>query len=430
MNEKHKHLLSLLKQEQQTRHHEKEKYNWPTHARPNQLPPLDPWKVWLILAGRGFGKTRTGAETIRAWVKDGQYKRIALVGRSIAEARDIMIDGESGLMAVHPKSDRPIFEASKNRLVWPNGAVAMVVGGDHYERLRGPQFDLAWVDELAKFRYPDQLWEQLMLCLRLGQNPRCLITTTPKPITLLEKLLESPDVAITRGSTFDNKSNLAPSFLQQIVKQFDGTRLGSQELYAELLTDRPGALWQRQMIRYAHPDENQFQRIVIAIDPATTHHNQSDETGIVVAAMGQDQKVYILDDLSGRYSPADWGQRVAKAYFQYKADRVVAEINKGGDMVERIVRSIDPHIAYKAVRATRGKAVRAEPIAALYEQGKVFHARPLHALEKQLCEYIPGVTSKSPDRLDALVWAVTDLALERENNPVLKIWGCQSAGVG
>jgi predicted phage terminase large subunit-like protein len=217
---------------------------------------------------------------------------------------------------------------------------------------------------------------------------------------------------------------LAPAYLQQIVKQFEGTRLGAQELYAEVLTERQGALWQRSMIRYQQPPEDQnYQRIVIAIDPATTHHDQSDETGIIVAAITADQTAYVLEDLSGRYSPADWGQRVTQAYWRYKADRVVAEVNKGGDMVERIVRSLDPHVSYRAVPATRGKGTRAEPIAALYEQGKVFHTRPHTLLETQLCEYIPGITSKSPDRLDALVWALTDLLLDKESNPVLKVWG-------
>jgi predicted phage terminase large subunit-like protein len=418
-----KQLVKLLKAELKRRSILKNQYDWLKQARPNQLPPPGDWRVWLILAGRGFGKTRTGSETVRGWVEQGIYKRIALIGRSLNEARDVMVEGQSGLLACHPFDSSPKFEASKQRLTWSNGAVATLFGGDNYEKLRGPQFDLVWIDELAKFRQPQALWEQLMLGLRLGNNPRCLITTTPRPIPLLESLLKSPDTVITRGTTFDNQANLAPAYMKQIVKQFEGTRLGAQELYAEVLTERQGALWQRSMLHYQQPPEEEgYQRVVIAIDPATTHHEQSDETGIIVAGITKDQTAYVLEDLSGRHSPADWGRRVIEAYWRHKADRVVAEVNKGGDLVERIVRSLDPHVSYRAVRATRGKATRAEPIAALYEQGKIFHTRPHSLLETQLCDYIPGITSKSPDRLDALVWALTDLLLDKESNPVLKVW--------
>ena len=362
------------------------------------------------------------------WVANNRYHRIALIGGSIDEVRDVMVEGESGILNVYPEHERPLFEPSKRKLTWANGTVAHLYGANHYEKLRGPQFDLAWVDELAKFRYSEETWNQLMLGLRLGNDPRCLVTTTPRPQKLLQNLLELPDSAVTRGTTFDNEANLAPTFLKQILKQFDGTSLGAQELYAEILTERQGSLWQRSMIRYQQPATSEdgqylFRRIVIAIDPATTHHQESDETGIVVAALGEDNQAYVLEDLSGRHSPADWGRRAIEAYWRYKADRVVAEVNKGGDMVERILRSIDPSVSYKAVRATRGKATRAEPIAALYEQNRVYHIRPLTTLETQLCDYIPGITSKSPDRLDALVWGLTDLLLEAESNPVLKIWG-------
>lgn len=416
-----KRILKLLKEEVRRREQHKALYNWSLHARSNQLPPEGDWRTWLILAGRGFGKTRTGSETVRMWVNQGLYKRIALIGRSIREVRDIMVEGQSGLLSCCPKDERPRFEAVTNRLVWPNGAVATLFGGDNFEKLRGPQFDLAWVDELAKFRRPQDLWEQLMLCLRLGQNPRCIITTTPRPIPLIEKLLKSSDITLTKGTTFDNEKNLAPAYLKQIVKQFEGTRLGAQELYAELLTEQQGALWQRSIIRYQQPQEN-YQRIVIAIDPATTHHDQSDETGIIVAGITKDRTAYVLEDLSGRHSPAYWTQRVVEAYWRYKADRIVAEVNKGGDLVERVIRSFDSRISYRAVRATRGKMTRAEPIAALYEQGKVFHERPLTLLENQLCHYVSGLSTKSPDRLDALVWALTDLLLDKENHPTLKIW--------
>lgn len=421
-------LLKRCNEMYKKRSEDSYQFDWQRQARPNQLPPEGDWRIWLIIAGRGFGKTRTGAETIRMWVEKNRYHRIALIGGSVDEVRDVMVEGESGLLNIYPEYERPLFEPSKRKITWANGTVAHLYGANHYEKLRGPQFDLAWVDELAKFRYSEETWNQLMLGLRLGNDPRCLVTTTPRPQKLLQNLLESPDSAVTRGTTFDNEANLAPTFLKQILKQFDGTSLGAQELYAEILTERQGALWQRSMIHYQQPATSEdgqylFRRIVIAIDPATTHHQESDETGMVVAALGEDNQAYILEDLSGRYSPADWGRRAIEAYWRYKADRVVAEVNKGGDMVERILRSIDPSVSYKAVRATRGKATRAEPIAALYEQNRVYHIRPLTTLETQLCDYIPGVTSKSPDRLDALVWGLTDLLLEAESNPVLKIWG-------
>lgn len=420
-------LVQLLFQEKQRRLVGKQKYDWLAKARPSQLPPPGDWRTWLILAGRGFGKTRTGAETIRQWVCQGRYKRIALIGASIQEVQKVMIEGESGLLAVHPKAEAPTFQASKRQLIWPNGAVALLYGAEYYEQLRGPQFDFAWIDEFAKFRHAEQLWHQLQLCLRLGENPRCLITTTPRPVPILRKLLESPDVSVTKGSTFENETNLAPAYIEQIKKQFLDTTLGAQELYAEMLTEEAGALWNREIIRYQEPPTNKLQaldleRIVIAIDPATTHHQDSDETGIIVAGISHDKKAYILEDLSGKHSPNDWGQRVAEAYWRYKADRVVAEVNKGGDLVEQVVRSVDATISYKSVRATRGKYTRAEPIAALYEQRRVFHARPFTKLEGQMCSFIPGCGSTSPDRMDALVWAVTELLLQNDAAPVLKIW--------
>lgn len=424
----HTQFLCLKAKEYlQTHIQDHQRFVWGKNARPNQLPPPGAWRTWLILAGRGFGKTRTGAETLRSWVNSGRYRRIALVSKTIGEARSVMVEGTSGLLEIHPPVERPLFEPTRQRLVWPNGTSAMLYGADHFDRLRGPQFDAAWIDELAKFRYPEEAWNQLTLALRLGTDPRCIITTTPRPIPLLEKLLVRDDVVVTKGTTFENRRNLAPAYLEQIVKQFEGTRLGAQELYAELLTERQGALWHRDLIQYREPpyDEKgipKLARIVIAIDPATTHHEESDETGIVVAGLSDDKCAYVLEDLSGRLSPGDWGQRVCEVYRRLKADRVVAEINKGGDLVERILRSIDPTVPYKAVRATRGKSTRAEPVAALYEQSRVFHARPLSLLETQLCTYVPGVTAKSPDRLDAMVWALTDLLLESEANPTLKVW--------
>lgn len=421
-------LRRLLQQELTQRRVFKKKYSWFENARPNQLPPDGFWKTWLILAGRGFGKTRTGSETLRSWVETGQVKRIALVGGSLHEVRSVMVEGESGILNAHPPKDRPLYIPSQRLIKWPNGAIAQFFGAEAYEQLRGPQFDCAWVDELAKFRRAEDIWQQLQLCLRLGDNPKCIITTTPRPTKLMKELLNSPDVVITRGSTFDNAANLAPSYLEQIRKQFINTRLGAQELYAEMLTETAGALWQRSMIQYQQPTYSpegrlELERIVIAVDPATTTHDHSDETGIVVAGIDVSKQAYILEDLSGKLSPHDWGRRVVDSYYRLKADRIVVEINKGGDLVENVLKSIDPTIPLKSVRATRGKYTRAEPIAALYEQHRVFHATPLSTLEQQICDYIPGITAKSPDRMDALVWALTELMLESEKQPKLKIWG-------
>ncbi len=421
------HLRHLLQQELNQRRDLTKRYDWLANARPNQRPPDGSWKTWMILAGRGFGKTRTGSETLRHWVQAGQVKRIALVGGSLHEVRSVMVEGESGLLNVHPSKERPLYVPSQRLIKWPSGAVAQFFGAEAYEQLRGPQFDCAWVDELAKFRHAEDVWQQLQLCLRLGHSPKCIVTTTPRPTQLMKDLLNSPDVMITRGSTFDNAANLAPGYLEQIRKQFLNTRLGAQELYAEMLTETAGALWQRSMIQYHPPtyaDDGrpELERIVIAIDPATTTHDHSDETGIIVAGIDASKQAYVLEDLSGKLSPHDWGRRVIDSYYRLKADRVVVEVNKGGDLVENVLKAIDPSIPLKSVRATRGKYTRAEPIAALYEQNRVFHATPLSILEQQICDYIPGITTKSPDRMDALVWALTELMLDSEKHPKLKIW--------
>lgn len=425
---KQKKLLSLLKKELERRYLVKKQYDWNQQARPNQLLPEGDWKTWLILAGRGFGKTRTGAESVRQWVREGICRRIALVGSSLHDVRSVMVEGESGLLQVHPKEERPLFIPSKRLLKWKNGAVAQLFGAENVDQLRGPQFDGAWVDELAKFRRADQVWQQLQLCLRLGKHPRSVVTTTPRPIFLIRQLVSSEHVYVTRGSTFDNEKNLAPTYLNQVREQFLNTRLGAQEIYAEILTETVGALWNRELIHYKQPvyaDQGNpiLKRIVIAIDPATTTHNHSDETGIVVAGIDEANQAYVLEDLSGKFSPNDWGTRVVNAYYRLKADKVVVEINKGGDLVENVLKSIDSTIPIKSVRATRGKYTRAEPIAALYEQNRVFHGQPFTILEAQLCDYVPGLSSKSPDRMDALVWALTELLLESEGQPKLKIWG-------
>ena len=387
--------------------------DWEFWARPNQLPPPGDWRVWLLLAGRGFGKTRSGAEFVCARVEAGLASRVALVGPTASDVRDVMIEGESGLLAISAEDRRPFYEPSKRRLTWPNGAMALAFSADEPERLRGPQHDLAWCDELASWRYA-AAWDNLLLGLRLGGDPRAVVTTTPKPNRLVRDVLASPGTAVTRGSTFDNALNLAPAFLDSVVRRYRGTRLGRQELEAELLDDLPGALWSRDTIEAARvgasPD---LARIVVAIDPAASSGEGADETGIVVAGLAHDGQVYVLDDLSGRMSPRAWALKAIAAYKKFAADRIVAEINNGGDMVEATLRSVQGDAPFRAVRASRGKAVRAEPVAALYEQGRVHHVGGFATLEDQLCgftaDFDRGAAGTSPDRLDALVWAVTDL---------------------
>ncbi|HYL48663.1 MAG TPA: terminase family protein [Stellaceae bacterium] len=392
--------------------------DWEFWARPNQLPPPGDWRVWLLLAGRGFGKTRSGAEFVRARVESGLASRVALVGPTASDVRDVMIEGESGLLAISGEDWRPAYEPSKRRLTWPNGAVALAFSADEPERLRGPQHDLAWCDELAAWRYA-AAWDNLLLGLRLGSDPRAVVTTTPKPNRLVRDVLASPGTVVTRGSTFDNAANLAPAFLDTVVRRYQGTRLGRQELEAELLDDVPGALWSRDAIEAARvtaaPD---LSRIVVAIDPAASSGEGADETGIVVAGLAHDGRVYVLDDLSGRMSPRAWALKAIAAYRKFAADRIVAEINNGGEMVEATLRSVQSDAPFRALRASRGKAVRAEPVAALYEQGRVHHVGGLPALEDQLCAFTAdfdrAASGTSPDRLDALVWAVTDLMANRD----------------
>jgi phage terminase large subunit-like protein len=387
---------------------------WATKARPEQLPPPgDDWTTWLILAGRGFGKTRTGAEWVRSLAEAASVHRIALVGPTASDVRDTMVEGESGLLSICPNWNHPIYEPSKRRLTWPNGVIATMFSSEEPERLRGPQHGAAWCDELAAWNNVDMTWSMLQFGLRLGARPRQAITTTPKPIKILKELVKNEDgsAVITRGSTYQNRANLAPSFFSQIVKRYEGTRLGRQELNAEILEDIPGALWSRDLIedgRRAKGSYDNFKRIVVAIDPAISNHEDSDETGIIVAGLGYDDEGYILEDLSGKYTPTEWASKAVVAYHRWRADRIVAESNQGGAMVENIVRVVDPRVSLKLVHASRGKIVRAEPVSALYEQGRVHHLGMFAELENQLCCFAPGSTD-SPDRLDALVYALTEL---------------------
>jgi phage terminase large subunit-like protein len=386
-------------------------HDWRVWARPAQLLPEGDWDTWLILSGRGWGKTRTGAEAGRWWAKMPIVPRIALVGRTAADVRDVIVEGESGILAIAPKWERPLYEPSKRRLTWPNGAIATTYSADEPDLLRGPQHHFALCDELASWRYLEETWSNLIFGLRLGANPRKVITTTPRPLAILKRLLKDPRCRVTRGSTYDNAANLASTALAEFRAKYEGTRLGRQELGGEVLDDVPGALWQRDAIDALRVREAPaLSRVVVAIDPAVTSGEDADETGIVVAARGEDGAFYVLADRTCRMSPDGWARRAVIALDEFAADRIVAEVNNGGEMVEHTLRTVRSSAPYKAVHASRGKRVRAEPIAALYEQGKVHHVGALPELEDQMCSFLPEGNEKSPDRVDALVWALTELS--------------------
>ena len=396
-------------------------FDWKFWARPNQQAPGGDWSTWLILAGRGFGKTRVGAEMVRRWVRD--FPLVNLIGATAADARDIMIEGESGILALCPGQERPLYVPSKRRLDWPNGARSLIFTADEPERLRGKQHMKLWADEVAAWRRPEAL-QQALLGLRLGALPQMVITTTPKPVKILRELIANPETVLTRGSTYDNRANLAPRFFESIIKRYEGTRIGRQELNAELLDDVEGALWSSTMIdsaRVGHTPD--MVRIVVAIDPATTSGEDSDETGIVVAGRGVDGHAYVLRDLSCRLSSNGWGNRAINAYREFGADRIVAEVNNGGNLVEDVLRVIDRTVSYKAVHASRGKVVRAEPISALYEQQRVHHVGLFGELETQMCSFVPDHLDGSPDRVDALVWALTELMLGFPGENLFEYYG-------
>ena len=410
--------------------------DWDFKARRNQLPPPGSWRIWLLLAGRGFGKTRAGAEWVRCQIEEGPARRVALVAPTAADARDVMVEGESGLLAVSRTTSRPIYQPSKRRVLFPNGALATIYSADEPDRLRGPQHDAAWCDELASWRYPEA-WDMLMLGLRLGPDPRAVVTTTPKPVRLIRALVDPSrsDVAITTGTTYDNRTNLPPAFLDHVERRYGGTRLGRQELQGEILDDVPGALWTRDKIeQFRIVKTPELRRIVVAIDPAVSSGEDADETGIVVAGLGSDAQGYVLDDLSLRAGPVDWARRALLAYRRYQADRIVAEVNNGGDLVETTMRIFDASVPFKPVRASRGKVTRAEPIAALYEQGRVHHVGTFPALEDQMCAFIGDFdrqsTGVSPDRVDALVWALTELMVESGNTGLLEFYRQEAEKIG
>lgn len=376
-------------------------------ARPNQLAPDGDWSTWLILAGRGFGKTEAGAQWVREQVKSGA-RSIALVAETQKDLEEVMV---ARLLAIYPEAERPSVRYKPVRVTWPNGAVALGYNGTEPDQLRGPQFDTAWVDELAKYRAAQETWDMLQFTMRLGERPRVLVTTTPKNVPVLKALMKEPGTAITRGSTFDNASNLPAKFIAGIKKKYEGTRLGRQELYAELLDDVVGALWTRAMIKAA--DMPEMTRIVVAVDPsgAGGAEDDADSIGIIVAGKRVDGGFHVIEDATCRLSPAGWGRRTVDRFKAHGANLIVAERNFGGAMVESVIKTADRYAPVKLVTASRGKSIRAEPIAALYEQGKVTHAPGLDALEDQMCQMtLSGYVGEgSPDRLDALVWALTEL---------------------
>lgn len=406
-------------------------FDWPVFAHAHQLPPQTNWSLWLLMGGRGAGKTRAGAEWIRAralghgWCEPGPAGRIALIGETFADVREVMVEGVSGLLAVHPKEERPQWTPTRRRLEWPNGAVAQAFSAEDPEALRGPQFDIAWCDELAKWTYAEETFDMLQFGLRLGQKPRQLVTTTPKPVPLLKRLMKQAGTVITHAPTKANALFLAPGFLETVVGRYGGTRLGRQELDGELIEDRPDALWSREGLETvrveAAPEE--LTRIVIAIDPPVTAKTTSDACGIVAVGLGLDGKAYVLADRSRRKArPSDWAEAAIGLWHGLKADCLVAEVNQGGDMVSEVIASADPSVPVKQVRAMRGKFSRAEPVAMLYDQGKVFHAGAFPELEDEMADFGPGGLSsrRSPDRLDALVWAVSDLMLGPKAEPKVR----------
>ena len=388
-------------------------FDWPRWARPEQLPPEGDWVTWLLLGGRGSGKTRAGAEWVRALATGSQpVSPIALVGETMTEAIAIMVEGESGLLRLHPAADRPRLKG--NALLWPNGAEALILSASDPERFRGPQFAAAWCDEIGKWPDAEAAWDMLQFALRLGDRPRQVATTTPRPTKLIRRLLADRLAVVSRMTTDANRKHLAASFLDAVVGRYRGTLLGRQELDGELIEDRPDALWQRTMFQPAGPDLTPG-RIVVAVDPPVTGHAKSDACGIIVAARAGPGAVVLEDRSLQPAPPASWAARAVRAYHDWGADAIVAEVNQGGDLVQEMIAQQDPAVPIRTVRATRGKWLRAEPVAALYARGLVRHRPGLSALEDEMCVFGADGTANghSPDRVDALVWAITELMKEQ-----------------
>lgn len=392
---------------------------WRSIARPNQLPPPEEWSTWLILAGRGFGKTRTGAEWFREKAK--QVPILRIIAPTFADARDTCIEGESGLRSICPPGELVKWNRSLGEGEFSNGARFKLFSGNEPDRLRGPQSYADWCDELGAWDYAEETWDMAQMGLRLGTNPQACVTTTPRPIKIIRDLIAATTTHLTRGSTYDNRANLAASFFEKIIKKYEGTRLGRQELNAELLEDVPGALWNRVLLEEARVTQSpDMQRVVVAIDPEAKSGEESAETGIVAAGVGlctckgkerPERHAFVLEDASVRATPHGWALQAVALYNKYRGDRLIAEDNNGGEMVEYTISTMPGAPPVKRIHASRSKQARAEPVAALYEQGRVHHVGAgFELLEDQLCNWIPGVGA-SPDRLDALVWALTELML-------------------
>jgi len=399
---------------------------WAFQARPEQLPPPGDWTDWLVMGGRGGGKTRTGGEWIRSCIESGIYRRVACIAPTTGDVRGVMVEGPSGLMSLRWRPQfRPDYQPSRRRIVCANGAIIELYSADEPRRLEGPQWEAAWADEIRNWRYAQRAWDSLRFGLRLGSKVRMVITSTPSAsskiiLDLLKRSKQGGETAVvTRMSTYDNLANLAPDFREVILRRYEGTRKGRQELGGEMLEDVEGALWTRKLLDDTRIDEAPVDmgRIVVAVDPAASATQDSDETGIVVYGK-RDGDCYFLDDLSGTYSPDGWGCKVVGAYHKWGADCIIGEANNGGDMVEHVIRTVDPSVKYKKVWASRGKIIRAEPAAALMEQGRDHHVGEFAECEDQLCTF--DGTGKSPDRLDAKVWAITELMLGEMKAP---LWG-------
>ena len=396
-------------------------------ALPHQIVPEGDWRTWVIMGGRGAGKMRAGSEWVRSMVEGdmpldaGRARRVALVGETFDQVRDIMVFGDSGIIACSPPDRKPHWNATKRRLEWENGAVAEAHSASSPEGLRGPQFDAAWVDELAKWKKPDEAWDMLQFGLRLGDLPQQVVTTTPKNVEVLKQILDNTSTVTTTAPTEANRAYLAKNFLEEVRARYGGTRQGRQELDGELLEDADGALWNTRMLESGRTDEMPvFDRIVVAVDPAVSSGKASDACGIVVVGAElkgprQDWRATVIEDATVEgCSPAQWAEAVIAAYERHGADKVVAEVNQGGDLVETLIRQVDPLVAFGKLHASRGKVARAEPVAALYEQGRVFHYGDLGKLEDQMCQMTSTgfVGRGSPDRVDALVWAVSELMVQ------------------
>jgi phage terminase large subunit-like protein len=404
--------------------------DWALLALAHQLPPESDWTTWLLIGGRGAGKTRLGAEWVRALVHgtkpfaDRPHRRIALIGETERDTREVMIEGPAGLLRISRRSERPLWIPSRRRLEWPNGAVAETFSAEDPESLRGPQFEAAWCDELAKWRHAEATFDMLQFGLRLGERPRQVITTTPRPIPLLKRLIADPRTAVTRARTQANAQFLAPAFLDTVLARYAGTRLGRQEIDGEIIDDRPDALWSRAMIEQCRVVQApQLARIVVAVDPPASSKKGADACGLVAAGRAEDGRIYVLtDETVAGLSPAGWATKAIALWRRLSADALVVEVNQGGDMVRTVIGDVDRSVPVQEVHAKRGKWLRAEPVANLYEQGKVKHVGAFPALEDEMCDFgLDGLSSgRSPDRLDALVWAVTSLSFAERPGPRIR----------